>query len=457
MSESSLIDGSLEGQVTRWIERDLGGTVTHIERQARWRPAWFVDLEQRNGHRLELYVRGDRTDSPSAFPLEHEYRYQTLLHDAGIPVAAVHGWCDEPKAYVMERVPGRFDFEGVPDDERRSVMEDYVDILARMHELDVEPFGRAGIVRATDPSGSATVGLHHFEQRAYRSLKSRPDPFLEFALGWCARNRPSTDGREAPVVWDAGQLLHRDGKVTAIIDLEFGHIGDPLMDLGGMWTRNPFLHFGDMEHLMRRYEQRRAMTVDMRTVQYHSILWHLSNPLEFHHTLAEPVLGSDYMLNRSWVLESNLIALEGIADMEGVPLADVEEPEARRSPFEAAHHHLAHSLEASTPEGGFGRYQLRMAVRLARHLERIEEIGAEVVLCDLDDARRLLGLTASTWEDGEVELERFVMSDNGRHDAQLIELFHRRLHRARMLNGPSGSWITQHREAPQPKWSRNAS
>ncbi len=26
-----------------------------------------------------------------------------------------------------------------------------------------------------------------------------------------------------------------------------------------------------------------------------------------------------------------------------------------------------------------------------------------------------------------------------------VRIFHRRLHRARMLNGPAGSWITQHR------------
>jgi hypothetical protein len=43
-----------------------------------------------------------------------------------------------------------------------------------------------------------------------------------------------------------------------------------------------------------------------------------------------------------------------------------------------------------------------------------------------------------------------VLADAGRHDRELVLLFHRRLHRARMLNGPAGSWITQHRVVPQP-------
>ena len=45
-----------------------------IERQARWRPVWWVSLEQ-DDEIKELCVRGDRIDSPSAFPLEHEMAF----------------------------------------------------------------------------------------------------------------------------------------------------------------------------------------------------------------------------------------------------------------------------------------------------------------------------------------------------------------------------------------------
>jgi aminoglycoside phosphotransferase (APT) family kinase protein len=442
--------GDIETErVVEWLQHDVGGRVLRCERQARWRPAYFVDLE-RGDDVIALYVRGDRVDSPSAFPLEHEYLYQSMLADRGIPVAAVRGWCDEPKAYVMDLLPGRFDFEGVPDAERQAVMEDYIDILVRLHQLDVAPFGAAGVVRAESPARASVIGLEHFEQRAYRALKQRPDPFLEFALAWCKRNRPDSNGRESAIVWDAGQFLHDRGRVTALLDLEFGHIGDPMMDLGGMWTRNAFIPFGDMPSLMRRYEQRSGTTVDIGAVQYHSILWHLSNPLEFHATLAEPVAGSDYMLNRSWVIESNLIALEGIAASLGAPLGDVDEPTLIESGSGPAHQHLTRMLEEITPDAGFGRYQMRIAVRLSRHLDRLDEAGPAVLAADLDDLYRLLGVRAGSWAEAEVQLEAFVIADEGRHDAELIELFHRRLHRARMLNGPAGSWITEHRRAPQP-------
>jgi aminoglycoside phosphotransferase (APT) family kinase protein len=436
--------------ITRWLERDLGGRVIRIERQARWRPAWYVDLDHPDGP-LSVYVRGDRLDSPSAFPLAHEMRFQSVLHQNGVRVPRVLGWSEEPRAIAMERVPGRDSFDGTAEDERQSVMHDYVDALAQLHAIDVEAFSAAEIVRAEAPADAGLVGLRHFEVVAYRALKKRPDPFLEFALGWLSRHRPDSRGRESAVVWDSGQFLHQDGRITAMIDLEFGHIGDPMQDLAGLWVRNPFLEFGDVAALLRRYEERSGTTVDLDAVQYHYILWSLSNQLEFHAVLADPVPGADYMLNLSWCIETNLMALEGIATVLGIDLPDVPEPQPIESGFAPAHHHLVTALEQADPGAGAERYRHRMSVRLARHLTRVDEIGASVVGADLDDLAALVGQRPTSWADGEQALEDFVLTDGGQHDAELAALFHRRLHRARMLNGPAGSWITRHRHAPQPK------
>jgi aminoglycoside phosphotransferase (APT) family kinase protein len=421
-----------------------------IERQARWRPAWWIDLE-RDGGLVRLCVRGERLDSPSAFPLEHERTFQTMLWERGIRVARVHCYRDaNPKAYVMDRVPGRADFEGKSEDERRSAMEDYVDILLEMHQLDVTPFADAGIVRAATPQQSHLVGLRHFAERAYRSAKTRPDPFLEFALAWLDRNEPGNPGREAVIVWDAGQFHQIDGRIMSLLDLEFGHIGDPLADLAGLWVRNPFVPLGDVAALMRRYADRSGRPVDITAVRWHYILWALSNQLEFHVALGDPPPGSDYMLNLHWCIETNLMALEAIATDAGIELGEVEEPGPTVSAYGPAHRHLERSL-AMLPAGDpVSRYELRKSVRLARHVTRAGEIGAQVVAADLADIARLTGHRPDGWAEGEADLERFVLADDGRHDQELVRLFHRRLHRARMLNGPAGSWITRHREVPQP-------
>ena len=53
---------------------------------------------------------------------------------------------------------------------------------------------------------------------------------------------------------------------------------------------------------------------------------------------------------------------------------------------------------------------------------------------------------ADGWEAGEEELERFVLADaaEGRHDDDLLWLFHRQNLRAQMLNGPEGSAMARH-------------
>ena len=58
-------------------------------------------------------VRGDRTDAAPLFPLEHEMRFQELLEADGIPVAHVYGWVDEPRAFVIDVVPGENNFDAV--------------------------------------------------------------------------------------------------------------------------------------------------------------------------------------------------------------------------------------------------------------------------------------------------------------------------------------------------------
>jgi hypothetical protein len=134
-----------------------------------------------------------------------------------------------------------------------------------------------------------------------------------------------------------------------------------------------------------------------------------------------------------------------------VELESVAEPAPTVSGYRPAHRHLTHGLEElAGAETGLRRYQLRMAVRLARHLERVDEIGSAVVAADLADLHQLLGRRPADWAEGEAELERFVLADAGRSDTALVQLFHRRLHRSRLLNGPEGSWITQHRVVPQP-------
>ncbi|HEV8297390.1 MAG TPA: phosphotransferase family protein [Acidimicrobiales bacterium] len=428
--------------VTRWLEAELGGTVVAISRQARWRPAWFADVRCGNAT-LAVYVRGERTDMPAIFPLDHEMRMQQLLDGERIPVPRVHGFCPEPRAIVMDRVAGDIDFARSTAEERQAVVDDYVDILARMHAIDVGVFARAGVPVAQDPLAIARAGIEAYE-RAYRGSKRRPDPFMEFCLQWLARHPPRHDIRPAAVVWDSGQFAHRDGRVVAMLDLELAHVGDPLMDLAGLRMRDTVIGYGDLRAFYRRYEQLSGTPVDLDAIDYHHFAFTFTTQLALHGALADPQPDSDLMNYLQWCSETNLYALEALAGFVGVDLDPVDVPPSQDSPARAAHRHLVRSLRTMEGVDEYGQYRQRIAFRLARHLERVDEIGGAVVARDLDDLGALLGTRPASWAEGELALERFVLDAGPARDAELIRLFQRRLHRQRMLLGPATAAMTQH-------------
>ena len=440
---ATTVDDGTE-QISAWLRTNLGGRVMRISRQPRWRPVWFADVE-RDGELLELCVRGDRTDMPLIFPLDHEMRLQSTMHDHGIPTAKVYGWIDEPMAYVMDRVPGRNDFEQSTESERRAVVDDYVQILARLHALDIAPFVDAGIMRADRPQQSGTFGLSRYE-KVYRSVKVHPDPLMEFCLAWLRRNPPDSKGRESAIVWDSGQFHHADGRIVAVLDVEIGHVGDPMMDLAAWRMRDTVIGYGNFAELYDRYSELTGEPVDLDAIQRHHFAFTLTNQLPLGAALREPAPESDLMTNMQWCCETNLFATEALAELIDVELPTVETPNPRSSRASAAHEHLVRGLRSVDTEDEYIRYKLRTMFRLARHVARVDEIGDAVSEDDVDDLHQLLGQRPASWFEGEAELERFVLADanTGRHDEALVALFHKRNLRAQMLLGPAGSAMARH-------------
>jgi hypothetical protein len=372
-------------------------------------------------------------------------RFQDVLHRHGIPVPKVYGWVGELPAFVMDSVPGQPNFAEVTDAQRDTVVDEYLQVLAAIHSLDIGPFVEAGIDRADRPEGSALIGMQRME-RMFRDQQLHPDPFLEFCLGWFHRHPPRSHGREAAVVWDSGQFHHHHGHLAAVLDLELGHLGDPMMDLAGWRMRDSIMGFGDFAKLYERYGELAGQQVDLEAVQLHHIAFTLSNQLAFSHALKDPPPGSDFATNLQWCNETNLYATEAMAEYLDVELPTVEPIDSRGSKVAPACEHLVRALRTMKTDDEYLRHQLRISFRLARHLMRFDEIGDAAVEADLDDLHALLDKRPSTWREGEEELERYVLADaaEGHHDEELLRLFHRRNLRAQMLNGPEGSAMARH-------------
>jgi hypothetical protein len=422
---------SLPPQIVEWTERTTGGRVVRWQRQPRWRPAWFLDVD-RDGEILPLYFRGDRGSlDHGVYDLAHEYRVLKVLEANKIAVPHVYGFCPDPKGIVMERVRGRANLLTVEDaDERNAILDDYMRWLARIHRVGVAPFEAAGLTL-----GQGELIMADFDrwESTYRAKKLRPEPCIEFAIRWLRRNRPPTSSSPTLAVGDSGQFLFDEGRVTAVIDLELAFLGDPLHDLACMRLRDLAEPLGPLGPAFARYEAEMGKPIDRIALDFHTVRFAVCTPMSVSHVLAQPPGDIDFVRYLVWYVQFSRVAMEVMAQLAGVALDPAPILEGDRTRFVEGFSMLDAALADLTPSDPQQQFRLDVAQRLSDFLRRANELGPALDEIDLDEAGILLGRRPPSWRECDVELEEFVLAVDESRDADLIRFFHRRMSRWQRL------------------------
>ena len=418
------------------LEREMPGLkIQKMERQTRWRPQWFIDCEW-NGRPTKLVLRGERLQEKEQ-PLHDEVRFHRMLEERGIPVPRIHHWSDALYAVVMEFIPGQQSLVGLPLAERDRIVDEYVQALARIHTLDPAPFIEAGVRQTTGMMNQ----IHH-----YRASKTRPYPFMEFGISWVARHPWRKIAQPVPIVSDSGQFHHHDGHMRALIDLEFGGLGDPLEDLTVWRMRDTLIDYGDFRRIYARYEELTGQPIDIESVKRMHVAACFGNEMMFGNAVRDPLPQTDVMTYIQWDSETSLMATEALAEIIGMELPTVDIPEPRDLHSANTHRYLTQLLGRLRPEESYVQEELRRAFRAARHLQRLAEIGDELERQNLDDIHTVTGQKYDHWRAAEAGLEQFIWADKaeGRYDRDLVWLFHRMNLRIHMTMGPVGSKMATH-------------
>ncbi|MCA9512727.1 MAG: phosphotransferase [Myxococcota bacterium] len=427
----------------RWVEEQLGGTITRFESQARWRPAWFLELRRASdGATLPLYWRGARGEfHRSTAPLEREGRILEVLERNGVPVPHPYGVCEDPPGLLLAQLPGRFNLATEPDPALRArTLDDYLHVLVRMHAIDAQEFAREGIRMPADPVESCLGELPSFV-REYRRAKNQPDPMIEFAVDWCLRNVPRDRAHVGFVHCDCGQFLFDEGRVTGVIDFELAYLGDSAAaDLAGIRSRQLSEPLGDMRKIVARYEEISGAAVDRRAIDYHTVRFGLTNPLGLAPVLGRPVPEMNYAQYLAWYVVYSRCPLEVMAHILGVALDPPDVPEPEPTSSHTATTFLANALERLRDgRAGEERYEMDRLYRVAQYLERSDRFRAALDADDLAEAAALLGRRPRDRAEADVALEELVARNaaTGERDAELLRFFHRRLCREEALLQPT--------------------
>jgi aminoglycoside phosphotransferase (APT) family kinase protein len=250
---------------------------------------------------LILIRDGDR---PGQTDRGAEFRLLQALERTTIPVPKAF-WCDttghwlERPFIVMERVGGAVTppFQvAYPDDPalRQQLAERFVDILSDLHGLDWRALGLDFLdVLDCPPEDHARHTMSLFEAAISASGIMEPHPTVERAFDWCRAHTPLT--RRLAIChgdYKPDNVLHREGRILAIIDWERARIGDPLADLAYVCV--PHLRAGglavglaEQEEVLQRYQERTGLPVEVDALTFWQLQLMVQTLVYFHALIAD--------------------------------------------------------------------------------------------------------------------------------------------------------------------------
>ena len=187
---------------------------------------------------------------PSAHDMTREHRVLSALQDTDVPVPRVLALCDDPEVagapfYVMAEVEGEVYREPeqtarLSPGQRESLADDLVEVLARIHAVDLDATGLRDFGRA---DGYLERQLRRWsaqwEASRTRDVEGMPD-----LLAALAREQPAQtaatlvhgDYRLDNTLVTLGAQPHGIPRVAAVVDWELSTLGDPLADLATWLT-----------------------------------------------------------------------------------------------------------------------------------------------------------------------------------------------------------------------------
>lgn len=442
--DAATVEAGRRSRIASWVEANVGGRVTGVDRLRRWRPVWRVDYEQ-DGQALALIVRGLRPWESIPYSLEYEMRLMQILEKHGIKVPHVHGMIPDPYAFVMDWAEGGRDPGLVQQasenastisPQRWKASLKYMEVLAKMHAIPIHAF--AG-TEAGNPIGPQGIALDSYE-RNYKLLEKHDavDALIEFFTIWLRRNVPMHRTKATFVTGDCGQFLSVGEEITAILDVEIGHLGDPLHDLACFRGRHPVENMGDVPALFRRYAEVTGEPLDVPVIAYHTVCFLALATIGPMLAFVEKHPGGDWM---EAIMQLGFIGrrtLEAMAEIVGVELEEMELPEPHVTPWEdMATEKLESELGRLPTSATFEPWQRDVLLSLPRYLRSQARYGRWMEEGELGDAAALLGSRPANVVEADRAMKDFVRTAGPERDADLIRFFYRKIMRlCLMLAGP---------------------
>ncbi len=274
-SEADLVAAGLQKAASRHLGEPAAIEKLGRESGGASRQTWSFDAVA-GGKRHHLILRRDppttKGDQSGSLPRAIEFRILRAAFDAGVRAPEVLFELTPEdglgEAYVMRRIGGTAIARKLLRDApyaraRQMIARQLGEILARIHAVPVATLPKLAHRQAGD---------HIAALRGQLDALGTAQPVFELALSWLDRRKPQPIANPSLVHGDyrTGNYLADETGVTAILDWEGAHLGDPIEDLGWLCVKSWRFGsidkaaggFGTREELWTAYERAGGERVD---------------------------------------------------------------------------------------------------------------------------------------------------------------------------------------------------
>jgi aminoglycoside phosphotransferase (APT) family kinase protein len=452
--------GELPDGLSEWVAEVTGGVVTAAKQiPAGGRSGWFVDVQDAAGENLELFLQAGREGADAAIESFHgfdvEAQVMIALREIDVRVPRVWAHDETRRALLVDRAPGRVWFQPPRDlDEQVSVAQDYVRQLARWHKTPADRMNLAGVL------GPVKSWKEHQRDslEVADSMVAKADdvdPLITFTLDWLRENIPDAEGPVVVLQGDTGpgNFLYEAGAVTAVLDWELAHLGDPMDDIAWLSWRATQHGFPDFPQRLREYEQLSGVTVDPARVNYYRVnafarlgpYFGLADMGLKRPTLPTDVAAdTDRAADGSFVIMSLLhrrMRLEATSAALGWPVPPREVEEAPPKGYERMYDRVLDQVKTMV-ERTEDRASISLGKAVARqvkHLKELDRNGTLFESWERDRIGELLGTPIDDVHDGRRTLVQAVRDGRVAMDAYVDYQWHRLRRDDHLMRHASGA------------------
>jgi aminoglycoside phosphotransferase (APT) family kinase protein len=436
----------LPDDLVSWIEEVGSGRVVLADRMpggAR-KEAWFIDLAGPDGAVTSCFLRYDRSDpalTKDPWTLHREATVYLALQDSPVPVPRVIGVHPVHQAMLSERVEGGNWFSRITDpDEQVATAQDFMTKLGALHALDASALDLPLFPPVGTVADAVRAELDEWE-RLLVGRGGTPDPALTFSLRWLRGHIPSYDGPPVLVQGDTGpgNFMYLGGRVTAVVDWELAHLGDPMDDIAWLSLRATQEPFTDFPMRLREYEALSGNVIDHARVRYYQVMAETKLQVMSHQgpraddddsdSGGRDGGGNDVGNGFIYQVLHRRLWLEALAAANGLELAPVEMPHARDSRdsdwmYDAV---LAQLRDVIVPRTRDPLAQARGkgVARIIKYLARVDIYGPHYEECERQDLATLLGRRPGSVVSGRVDAAAAVSAGTVSEEDYILTLWQR--------------------------------